>query len=144
MDPTRTALGTWSGGRFMHFGEQLDDERLLALYRPDERIRTVLTPDVYGQGEAHSLLGRALGGRAPRGQADHPRGRLRRPVPRRRRAGSRVPALRPSLVPPRRLGRGRAREARPPAPRRRAPRTEPAPAGGVVEPGAWAGAHGGP
>src|SRR5437763_17215279 len=28
MDPTRTALGTWSGGRFMHFGEALDDERL--------------------------------------------------------------------------------------------------------------------
>ena len=31
LDPTRTALGTWSGGRFMHFGEPLDDERLLAL-----------------------------------------------------------------------------------------------------------------
>jgi aryl-alcohol dehydrogenase-like predicted oxidoreductase len=63
-DPTRTALGTWSGGRFMHFGEQLDDERLLALYRPDERIRTVLTADVYGQGEADTLLGRALDGLA--------------------------------------------------------------------------------
>jgi aryl-alcohol dehydrogenase-like predicted oxidoreductase len=62
MVPTRTALGTWSGGRFMHFGEQLDDERLLALYRPDERIRTVLTADVYGQGEADTLLGRALDG----------------------------------------------------------------------------------
>src|SRR6476661_6367866 len=48
----------------MHFGEQLDDERLLALYRPDERIRTVLTADVYGQGEADSLLGRALDGLA--------------------------------------------------------------------------------
>jgi aryl-alcohol dehydrogenase-like predicted oxidoreductase len=60
--PTQTALGTWSGGRFMHFGEQIDDERLLALYRPDERIRTVLTADVYGQGEADTLLGRALDG----------------------------------------------------------------------------------
>src|SRR6476661_957024 len=48
----------------MHFGEQLDDERLLALYRPDERIRTVLTADVYGQGEADTLLGRALDGLA--------------------------------------------------------------------------------
>ena len=66
MDPTRTALGTWSGGRFMHFGEPLDDERLLALYRPDERIGTVLTADTYGQGEADSLLGRALDG-LPRG-----------------------------------------------------------------------------
>jgi aryl-alcohol dehydrogenase-like predicted oxidoreductase len=60
--PTQTALGTWSGGRFMHFGEQIDDERLLALYRPDERLRTVLTADVYGQGEADTLLGRALDG----------------------------------------------------------------------------------
>ena len=25
-DPTRTAIGTWSGGRFMHFGEPLDDD----------------------------------------------------------------------------------------------------------------------
>jgi aryl-alcohol dehydrogenase-like predicted oxidoreductase len=58
----RTALGTWSGGRFMHFGIELDDERLLALYRPDERIKTVLTADVYGQGQADSLLGRALVG----------------------------------------------------------------------------------
>lgn len=62
MDPTRTALGTWSGGRFMHFGEELDEERLLALYRPDDRIRTVLTADTYGQGEADTLLGRALEG----------------------------------------------------------------------------------
>jgi aryl-alcohol dehydrogenase-like predicted oxidoreductase len=46
----------------MHFGEELDDERLLALYRPDERIQTVVTADTYGQGEADSLLGRALEG----------------------------------------------------------------------------------
>jgi aryl-alcohol dehydrogenase-like predicted oxidoreductase len=46
----------------MHFGEPLDDERLLALYRPDERIATVLTADVYGEGEADRLLGRALDG----------------------------------------------------------------------------------
>jgi aryl-alcohol dehydrogenase-like predicted oxidoreductase len=46
----------------MHFGNELDDERLLALYRPDERIKTVLTADVYGQGQADSLLGRALEG----------------------------------------------------------------------------------
>src|SRR3954454_22673999 len=46
----------------MHFGEQVDDDRLLALYRPDERIQTVLTADVYGQGEADTLLGRAVEG----------------------------------------------------------------------------------
>jgi aryl-alcohol dehydrogenase-like predicted oxidoreductase len=60
--PTQTAIGTWSGGRFMHFGEPLDDERLIALLRPDEAIRTVLTADVYGTGEADRLLGRALEG----------------------------------------------------------------------------------
>jgi aryl-alcohol dehydrogenase-like predicted oxidoreductase len=61
-DPTPTAVGTWSGGRFMHFGEPLDDDRLAALLRPDERIRTVLTADAYGTGEADRLLGRALEG----------------------------------------------------------------------------------
>jgi aryl-alcohol dehydrogenase-like predicted oxidoreductase len=61
-DPTRTAIGTWSGGRFMHFGEPLDDERLAALLRPDERVRTVITADAYGAGEADALLGRALDG----------------------------------------------------------------------------------
>jgi aryl-alcohol dehydrogenase-like predicted oxidoreductase len=61
-DPTRTAVGTWSGGRFMRFGEPLDDDRLVALLRPDERIRTVITADAYGAGEADALLGRALRG----------------------------------------------------------------------------------
>src|SRR5215216_3759734 len=56
------AVGTWSGGRFMHFGEPLDDERLAALLRPDGRVRTVVTADAYGAGEADALLGRALAG----------------------------------------------------------------------------------
>jgi aryl-alcohol dehydrogenase-like predicted oxidoreductase len=62
LDPTRTAVGTWSGGRFMHFGEPLDDERFLALIRPGNGIDTVLTADTYGQGEADRLLGRAIRG----------------------------------------------------------------------------------
>ena len=62
LDPTHTALGTWSGGRFMHFGAPLDDDRLLALFRPDDRIPTVLTADVYGEGAADEMLGRALAG----------------------------------------------------------------------------------
>jgi aryl-alcohol dehydrogenase-like predicted oxidoreductase len=61
-DPTRTAIGTWSGGRFMHFGAPLDDDRLVALLRPDQRLRTVITADAYGAGEADRLLGRALDG----------------------------------------------------------------------------------
>ncbi|MDP9228424.1 MAG: aldo/keto reductase, partial [Actinomycetota bacterium] len=60
--PGRTAIGTWSGGRFLHFGEAIEPERLQALLRPDERIDTVLTADAYGQGEADELLGRALEG----------------------------------------------------------------------------------
>ena len=62
MDPSRTAIGTWSGGRFMRFGEPLPDERLQALLRPGDGIDTVITADVYGTGEADSLLGRALAG----------------------------------------------------------------------------------
>jgi aryl-alcohol dehydrogenase-like predicted oxidoreductase len=66
-DPGTVALGTWSGGRFMHFGEPLAEERLIALLRPDVEIDTVITADVYGAGEADRLLGRALEG-VPREQ----------------------------------------------------------------------------
>jgi aryl-alcohol dehydrogenase-like predicted oxidoreductase len=62
MDPTTTAIGTWSGGRYMHFGEPLDDARLRALVRPGEGIDTVITADVYGAGEADRMLGEALAG----------------------------------------------------------------------------------
>ena len=62
-DPGRVAIGTWSGGRFMHFGEALDDERLLAVIAPDQWIDTVITADVYGTGDADRMLGRALAGR---------------------------------------------------------------------------------
>ena len=59
-DPGIAALGTWSGGRFMHFGEPLDEDRLVALLTPDATIHTVVTADVYGSGDADRLLGRAL------------------------------------------------------------------------------------
>jgi aryl-alcohol dehydrogenase-like predicted oxidoreductase len=62
MDPTTTAIGTWSGGRFMHFGEPLSDERLQALLRPGDGIDTVITADAYGAGEADRLLRSALAG----------------------------------------------------------------------------------
>lgn len=65
-EPGRSAIGTWSGGRFLRFGEAIEAERLEALLRPDEGIRTVLTADAYGQGEADRVLGRALTG-VPRG-----------------------------------------------------------------------------
>jgi aryl-alcohol dehydrogenase-like predicted oxidoreductase len=62
MDPTTTAIGTWSGGRFMHFGEPLEETRLERLLRPGAGIDTVITADVYGEGEADRALGYALEG----------------------------------------------------------------------------------
>jgi aryl-alcohol dehydrogenase-like predicted oxidoreductase len=67
IDPGPVAVGTWSGGRFMRFGEPLDAERLPAAIAPDDSIRTVITADVYGAGEADSMLGRAIAG-APRAE----------------------------------------------------------------------------
>jgi aryl-alcohol dehydrogenase-like predicted oxidoreductase len=58
----RAAIGTWSGGRFLHFGEAIAEDRLVALLRPEAGIDTVLTADAYGQGEADRVLGRALEG----------------------------------------------------------------------------------
>jgi aryl-alcohol dehydrogenase-like predicted oxidoreductase len=60
--PSHVAVGTWSGGRFMRFGEPIAEERLEALLRPGDGIHTLMTADVYGEGEADRLLGRALGG----------------------------------------------------------------------------------
>jgi aryl-alcohol dehydrogenase-like predicted oxidoreductase len=60
--PGRAAIGSWSGGRYLRFGEAIDEDRLEALLRPGEGIDTVLTADAYGQGAADSLLGRALAG----------------------------------------------------------------------------------
>ncbi|MDB6033271.1 MAG: aldo/keto reductase [Verrucomicrobiales bacterium] len=64
MDVTRTAYGTWNGGRFMHFGEPVDEERFLRLIRLayEKGIRTFMTADVYGTGAADEMLGRALEG----------------------------------------------------------------------------------
>jgi aryl-alcohol dehydrogenase-like predicted oxidoreductase len=60
----RAAIGTWSGGRFLHFGETIDEERLVSLLRPGDGIDTLLSADVYGEGEADRLLGQALEGTA--------------------------------------------------------------------------------
>lgn len=64
MNLTKTAFGSWSGGRFMHFGEALDDERYINLVRRsyEKGTRTFITADVYGAGRADSLLGEALKG----------------------------------------------------------------------------------
>jgi aryl-alcohol dehydrogenase-like predicted oxidoreductase len=61
-EPGRSAIGAWSGGCFLRFGEAIDQERLQGLLLPDMEIDTVLTADAYGQGEADSVLGRTLTG----------------------------------------------------------------------------------
>jgi aryl-alcohol dehydrogenase-like predicted oxidoreductase len=108
VDPGRTAIGTWSGGRFMHFGEPISERRLEALLRPGGGIDTVITADVYGEGAADRLLGRALDG-ADRGsyslvgavghdfyagERDGPRGFPRFTDPRLRRAADHADYLR--------------------------------------------------
>jgi aryl-alcohol dehydrogenase-like predicted oxidoreductase len=60
--PSHTAVGTWSGGRYLHFGEPVDEARLEALLRPGDGLDTLLTADAYGSSEADLLLGRALRG----------------------------------------------------------------------------------
>src|SRR5690349_9103771 len=61
-EPGQKAVGAWSGGRYLHFGEAIEPERLEALLRPGDGIDTVLTADTYGQGKADSLVGRAIQG----------------------------------------------------------------------------------
>lgn len=62
MNLTRTAYGTWSGGRFMHFGLPLDEAQYLEAIRHayGQGIRTFMTADAYGAGEADTMLGQAL------------------------------------------------------------------------------------
>lgn len=64
MEPTTTAYGTWSGGRFMHFGETLSEERFIGCIQTayESGTRTFVTSDVYGNGKADELLGKALQG----------------------------------------------------------------------------------
>jgi len=64
MDLTRAAYGTWNGGRFMNYGEALPDERWINVVQHAYKngIRTFLTADVYGNGAADELIGRALAG----------------------------------------------------------------------------------
>ena len=60
--PGRSAIGSWSGGRFLRYGETIEEDRLEGLLRPGAGIETVLTADTYGQGGADELVGRALTG----------------------------------------------------------------------------------
>ena len=108
-DLSHVAVGTWSGGRFMHFGEALDDERLRRCCAPTSGIDTVLTADAYGAGRGrprcsaarsrastasdYCLVG-AVGHDFYEGERDGPRGlpALHRPAPARPGRLRRLPA----------------------------------------------------
>jgi len=64
MNLTRTAYGTWNGGRYMHFGEPVDEARFDTCIRRayDKGIRTFMTADVYGNGAADEAICRSLAG----------------------------------------------------------------------------------
>ena len=58
----RAAIGTWSGGRYLHFGVAIDEDRLVRLLTPGKGISTVITADAYGTGDADLVLGKAISG----------------------------------------------------------------------------------
>ena len=60
--PGHVALGTWSGGRFLRFGEAIEEQRLEALLRPGHGISTLITADAYGAGDADRVVGGAVAG----------------------------------------------------------------------------------
>ena len=61
-NPSQSALGAWSGGRFIHFGEEIEEQRLVELLRPGGGIDTLITADAYGAGGADLIVGQALEG----------------------------------------------------------------------------------
>ncbi|MCK9247915.1 MAG: aldo/keto reductase [Solirubrobacteraceae bacterium] len=71
VDLGHVALGAWGGGRYLHYGRTLDDDEFTALMRPDERLSTLITADVYGSGQGDLDIGRALAA------SDLPRDRVR-------------------------------------------------------------------
>lgn len=64
MNIQHTAFGLWNGGRYMHYGEPLDDDRFIALIRRsyEQGVRTFVTADVYGNGAADTIFGEAMKG----------------------------------------------------------------------------------
>ncbi len=63
-NPSQSALGAWSGGRFIHFGEEIEEQRLVELLRPGGGIDTLITADAYGAGGADLIVGQSLSGAA--------------------------------------------------------------------------------
>ncbi len=64
MSLEHVALGAWSGGRYLGYGEAIAEERLEALLRPGPDVSTIITADAYGAGDADRVVGRATAGLA--------------------------------------------------------------------------------
>jgi len=64
MNLGRAAYGTWSAGRFMHFGETLSEEKFIECIQLayEHGMRTFVTADAYGALKADQLLAKALQG----------------------------------------------------------------------------------
>lgn len=64
MEPSKAAFGIWSGGRFMHFGIPIEEDRMTRLMHQSHQlgVSTFMTADVYGQGAADEMAGRCLKG----------------------------------------------------------------------------------
>ncbi len=62
MSLQHVALGAWSGGRHLGYGEAITEERLEALLRPGADVSTIITADAYGAGDADRVVGRATAG----------------------------------------------------------------------------------
>ena len=62
MSLEHVALGAWSGGRYLGYGEAIAEERLEALLRPGPDVSTIITADAYGAGDADRVVGRATAG----------------------------------------------------------------------------------
>src|SRR5258708_5176954 len=58
------AVAMGGGGGSMGLGGRMEEEGFISLITPDGSIGTVITADVYGEGEADRMLGRALSGRS--------------------------------------------------------------------------------
>ena len=63
-NPSQSALGAWSGGRFIHFGEEIEEQRLVELLRPGNGIDTLITAAAYGSGAADEIVCQSLSGAA--------------------------------------------------------------------------------
>lgn len=62
--PDTSIFGLWNGGRYLHYGVKLEEDAFVKMIRQayDAGLRTFMTSDVYGNGEADEMLRKGLSG----------------------------------------------------------------------------------